>query len=252
MAKIISVINNKGGTGKTTTVLNLGAALSRRRQRVLLVDLDSQGNLSSALDLHEPQHSVGPVLLGNTPIEEAIAKVGKLFVVPAGSNLLDYETQLVNEPGREFMLREALAKVQDDYDFILIDCPPSLSTLSINSMVAADHYLVPMQAENFAFIGLDRILQIADKVKARMNPKLELAGILFVKLNPRTNFSRAMIKSLSEDARLAGRLFDTYIRQDISLMESGAFHQTVFDYSPKGNGSADYGALAREILKIYG
>ncbi len=252
MAKIISVINNKGGTGKTTTVLNLGAALARRRQKVLLIDLDSQGNLSSALDLQSPKFSVGQVLLGETPIESAISKVGKISVLPAGGDLLDYETQLANEPGREFILREALEKVQNLYDFILIDCPPSLSNLSINSMVAADHYLVPMQAENFAFIGLDRILQVADKVKARMNPKLELAGILFVKLNPRTNFSRAMIKSLSEDERLAGRLFDTYIRQDISLMESGAFHQTVFDYAPKGNGSADYGALAREILKIYG
>ncbi|PID90871.1 MAG: cobyrinic acid ac-diamide synthase [Bacteroidetes bacterium] len=252
MAKVISVINNKGGTGKTTTVLNLGAALARRNKRVLLLDLDSQCNLTSALGISEEQNCVGEALLGRIPLAEAVMKVGRLSIVPANAALVDSETQLSNEPGREFILREALADLHDGYDFIVMDCPPSMSVLSINSLVAADHYLVPMQAENFAFIGLDRILQVAEKVKQRMNPQLELAGILFVKLNPRTNFSRAMIKSLSEDERLAGRLFDTYIRQDISLMESGAFHQTVFDYAPKGNGSADYGSLAREILKIYG
>ncbi len=252
MARRISVINNKGGTGKTTTVLNLGAALARRGKRVLLLDLDSQCNLSSALGVGPEARCVGEVLLGRVALADAVVRVGRLSIVPATGGLVDAETQLANEPGREFILREALQPLHEAYDFIVMDCPPSMSVLSVNSLVAADGYLVPMQAENFAFIGLDRILQVADKVRQRMNPGLELAGILFVKLNPRTNFSRAMIKSLSEDERLRGRLFDTYIRQDIALMESGAFHQTVFDYAPKGNGSADYGSLAREILKIYG
>jgi chromosome partitioning protein len=142
--------------------------------------------------------------------------------------------------------------VANDFDFILIDCPPSLGTLSINSMVAANHFIVPMQAENFAFIGLDRIMLISEKVKKRMNPDLDLAGILFVKLDPRTKFSQAVIQSLSENQNFKGKLFNTYIRQDISLMESGAFKQSVYDYAPKSRGADDYNDLAKEILKIYG
>lgn len=252
MAHIITVINNKGGTGKTTTVLNLGAALAKRRKRVLLIDLDAQGNLTSALGEQPPKACIGEVLLGKVPIEEAMVRIDRLSLLSASDRLLEYETQLTNEPGREFLLREALASVQESFDFIVIDCPPSLGTLSLNSLVAAQHYIVPMQAENFAYIGLDRILLLADKVKRRMNPALELAGILFVKLNPRTNFSKAMIRNLSENKLLSGRLFDTYIRQDIALMESSAFKKSIFEYSPNGRGSEDYARLAKEIMKIYG
>ncbi len=166
--------------------------------------------------------------------------------------MLDYEFQLNNEPGREYMLREQLEKVADDFDFILVDCPPSLGTLSTNSLVAAQRFIVPMQAENFAFIGLDRIMLISEKVKKRMNPDLELGGILFVKLSPRTKFSQAVISSLSENENFTGKLFNTYIRQDISLMESGAFKQSVFDYAPRSRGADDYMDLAKEILKSYG
>ena len=147
------------------------------------------------------------------------------------------------------MLREILEPLQQSYDYILIDCPPSLGILSINSLVAADQFLVPMQAENFAFIGLDRILQVTDKVRKRMNNQLELAGILFVKLNPRTKFCQAVVKSITDDVRVGKKMFDTYIRQDIALMESAAFHKTVFDYAPKSHGSEDYAHLAKEILK---
>ncbi len=252
MARILSVINNKGGTGKTTTVLNLGAALQRRRQRVLLVDLDSQCNLSSSLGVNRPAAGIGELLTGATSFDDTIAHAGKMDLLPANEQLLDCEFRLNGEPGREFVLREVLSAVAERYDYILIDCPPSLGTLAINSLVAADRYIVPMQAENFAFIGLDRILSLAEKVAKRMNPNLQLGGILFVKLNPRTHFSRAMIQSLSQDARLKGRLFNTYIRQDIALMESAAFHKCIFDYAPKSKGSSDYRDLAKEVAAIYG
>jgi chromosome partitioning protein len=195
---------------------------------------------------------VGDMLIGKVSIEDVIIKNGKLSLIPASEKLLDYEFQLNNEPGREYMLREQLEKVSGIFDFILIDCPPSLGTLSTNSLVAAHHFIVPMQAENFAFIGLDRIMLISEKVKKRMNPSLDLAGILFVKLDPRTKFSQAVIQSLTDNQNFSGKLFNTYIRQDISLMESGAFKQTVFDYAPKSRGSEDYTELAKEILKIYG
>ncbi|MDX9769035.1 MAG: ParA family protein [Tenuifilaceae bacterium] len=252
MANIISIINNKGGTGKTTTVLNLGAALTKKRKRVLLVDLDSQCNLTSAFGADTPEVGVGDLLVGSATLDDVMIKNGKLSLIPSSEKLLDFEFQLNNEPGREYMLREQLDKVADDFDFILIDCPPSLGTLSINSMVAANHFIVPMQAENFAFIGLDRIMLISEKVKKRMNPDLDLAGILFVKLDPRTKFSQAVIHSLSENQNFKGKLFNTYIRQDISLMESGAFKQSVYDYAPKSRGADDYNDLAKEILKIYG
>ena len=252
MATIISVINNKGGTGKTTTVLNLGAALSRKKKRVLLIDLDSQCNLTSAFGVDSNGIGIGELLIGKADFSDVVKKNGKLSLIPASEKLLDYEFQLSNEPGREYMLREQLERMATSFDYIIIDCPPSLGTLSTNSLVAANHFIVPMQAENFAFIGLDRIMLISEKVKKRMNPDLNLAGILFVKLDPRTKFSQAVIQSLSDNQNFTGKLFNTYIRQDISLMESGAFKQTVYEYAPKSRGADDYSDLAKEILKIYG
>lgn len=251
MAQTISIINNKGGTGKTTTVLNLGAALAKRKQKVLMIDLDSQCNLTSAFGV-EASMGVGELLLGKAQVEDVLLTNGKLSLIPANDRLLEYEYLLNNEPGREYILREHLEKIGDAYDFILIDCPPSLGNLSINSLVAADQFIVPMQAENFAFIGLDRIMLTCEKVKKRMNPELELGGVLFVKLDPRTKFSKAVISSLTENQLFTDRIFNTYIRQDISLMESGAFKQNVLDYAPRSRGASDYLDLAKEILKNYG
>jgi len=252
MAIIFTVINNKGGTGKTTTVLNLGAALTRKKKKVLLIDLDSQCNLTSALGLESGGKGIGDLLLGNCSIQDVIIKIGNLHAIPSTERLLDIEFQLNNEPGREYMLREQLEKVSDKYDYIIIDCPPSLNTLSTNSLVAAHYFIVPMQAENFAFIGLDRIMTISEKVKKRMNPGLQIAGILFVKLDHRTKFSHAVISNLSENPNFKGKLFNTYIRQDISLMESAAFKQTIFDYAPKSRGAEDFKDFANELIKRYG
>ncbi len=252
MAKVFTIINNKGGTGKTTTVLNLGAALARKKKKVLLIDLDSQCNLTSALGIETTTKGIGDLLLGNCTINEAIVKNGGIDAIPSTEKLLDIEFQLNNEPGREYMLKEQIEKVQDIYDFILIDCPPSLNTLSTNSLVAAQYFIVPMQAENFAFIGLDRIMLISEKVKKRMNPSLQLAGILFIKLAHRTKFSQAVITNLSQNENFAGKLFNTYIRQDIALMESAAFKQTIFDYAPKSRGADDFKDFANELIKRYG
>lgn len=247
MARVISIINNKGGTGKTTTTINLGAALAARRRRVLLMDMDSQCNLSSALGVENAEPHTGLLCNGTSSIKEAAQRVEKMWIVPSTPLLLSYEQQLNDEPGREFLLKEHLEPVQNDFDYVLIDCPPSLGTLSVASLVAADQYIVPMQAENFAFIGLDRILQTAKKVRMRMNAKLELGGILFVKFSPRTNFSKAVIKSLSENEVTEDRMYNTYIRQDITLMECGAFQKSIFSYAPKSRGAEDYRALAKEI-----
>lgn len=251
MGITISIINNKGGTGKTTTALNFAAALQKRGKKVLLIDLDSQCNLTHAFNITETENHIGNLMLGKSSLLDCIVKAKTLDVIPAISNLLEFEYTINNEPGREYLLREVLEK-NNSYEFVIIDCPPSLGTLSLNSLVAANYYIVPMQAENFAFIGLDRILETAQKVQRRMNTGLELAGILMIKFQPRTKFAQAVVQSISENHGLHNKLFNAYIRQDISLMEAPAFSQSVFDYAPKSRGAFDYMTVAKEFLKRYG
>lgn len=250
MAKAISIINNKGGTGKTTTALNLGAALKSLGKKVLLIDLDSQCNLTHALNIQDVENHVGEVLLNKKSMQDSVISVEGLSILPAKNNLLEFEYLLNNEPGREFLLKEVLENY-NTFDFVLMDCPPSLGTLAINSLVAADYYMVPMQAENFAFIGLDRILQTAEKVKSRMNTKLELGGILFVKYQSRTKFGKAVISNIAQNSFLKEKLFNNYIRQDIALMEAPAFGQSIFEYAPNSRGCFDYLNAAKEFIDRY-
>lgn len=249
MSKVISVINNKGGTGKTTTSINLGAALALKGKSVLIIDLDSQCNLSTSVGIHDAELHIGKVFINEAQISECIQKRENIDIIPSGEDLLDYEQRINTEPGREYILSETLEQVKQKYDFVIIDCAPSLGTLSINSLVAADYYIVPMQAENFAFIGLDKILQIAGKVKKRMNTKLELGGILFVKLSNRTKFSEAVMANLQNNALLKNKLFDTRIRQDIGLMEASAFGKSIIEYAKSGRGAHDYKKLADEVIE---
>lgn len=253
MAKIVSIINNKGGTGKTTTTLNLGSALIKKGFNVLVIDIDSQSNLTTSLGVSRVEDHVGKILFNDIKANDVIIQnKGRVALIPSTNYLLDYEYKLNNEPGREYLLKEALEPIKSDYDYILIDCGPSLGTFSINALVASDYYIVPMQAENFAFIGLDKIIQISDKVKMRMNPNLEMAGILFVKFPHRTKFSKAVIKSLETNSRFKEKVFKTRIRTDISLMESTAFGQDVFEYASNSRGADDYLKLAKEFTSKYG
>jgi len=252
MGKVLSILNNKGGTGKTTTVLNLGAALSKEGRKVLMIDLDSQCNLSTSVGIRGATFHIGTYLLNQSSKEQTIVPAEHYDFIPSSDNLLDFEMKINAEPGREYILKESIENLSEQYDFTLIDCPPSLGTISINALVASDLYLVPMQAENFAFIGLDRILQVAEKVKKRMNAKLEMAGIVFVKMSHRTKFSQAVMSNIENNEELKKKVFKTIIRQDISLMESSAFSKNVYQYAPKGRGAADYTSLAKEILKKYG
>ncbi len=251
MAKAISIINNKGGTGKTTTALNLGAALQKMGNKVLLIDLDSQCNLTNAFSIKSPKEHIGNVMLSKCELTDSIVSTNDIDIVPSVSNLLEFEYMINNEPGREYLLKEVLDK-NNHYDYVIMDCPPSLGTLAINSLVAADSFIVPMQAENFAFQGLDRILESAEKVQRRMNRKLELAGILMVKFQPRTKFGQAVVKNIAQNHSLNGKLFNGYIRQDISLMEAPAFGQNIFEYAPNSRGATDYLNIAKELILKYG
>lgn len=252
MAHIISVINNKGGTGKTTTTLNLGTALTKLKKKVLLIDFDSQSNLTSSLGVSKVENHIGKLLLNDLTAKDVLIALDKISLIPSTNYLLDYEYRINNEPGREYLLKEALEPIKPLFDYILIDCGPSLGTFAINSLVASDSFIVPMQAENFAFIGLDKIIQITDKVKKRMNPRIDMAGILFVKFSHRTKFSKAVLKSLTENERYKQKVFETKIRTDISLMESTAFGQNIFSYAPKSRGAEDYLSLANEFIKRNG
>lgn len=252
MAQIFSIINNKGGTGKTTTTLNLGAALVKKKKKVLLIDFDGQCNLSSALSVNGQEPHVGNLLLGQSTFDECISKHKMLSIIPGTEKMLDFEHQINNEPGREYLLKEVLDHVDGKFDYVLIDCPPNLGILSINSLVSADYFVVPMQTENFAFIGLDKILDITAKVKKRLNTSLDLAGILLIKYAPKTKFSQAVISNISSNAKLKNKLFKSHIRQDIALMECSAFGQTIYEYAPTSRGAEDYDNFAKEILKNYG
>jgi len=252
MTQIISIINNKGGTGKTTTTLNLGAALSQLGHKVLLIDFDSQSNLTTAVGVNKVENHVGKLLLHDSAMSDVIIPLDNFSLIPSTNYLLDYEYRINNEPGREYLLREALEHMHPKFDFVLVDCGPSLGTFAINSLVAAHYFIVPMEAENFAFIGLDKIIQITDKVKRRMNPEIDMAGILFVKQSRPTKFSRAVVNSLSKNDRFKNKVFETHIRRDISLMESTAFGENIFKYAPKSRGADDYLKLAKEFIHRYG
>ena len=252
MAVIISIINNKGGTGKTTTTLNLAAALAIKKKKCLVIDFDGQCNLSTSLKISGNMPAIGDVLLNLNNIKDAIVEVDGIKAIPGNENMLEIENKMSLEPGHEYLLKESLEELNGNMDFVLIDCPPNLGILSINSLVAADYFIVPMQTENFAFIGLDKILQLTDKVRKRLNNTIELAGILIVRQAHKTKFSQAVFSNLENNEILKNKLFDTIIRQDISLMECSAFGQNIFEYAPKSRGAEDYLKLANEIIKKYG
>lgn len=242
--KVISITNNKGGTGKTTTTLNLSAALSQKGNKVLLIDLDAQCNLSVASGASTTGRHIGELLVGETDFDAAVIKKTNFDIIPASRQLLSYEYRINAEPDSGYFLQEQLEG--KNYDFVLIDCPPSLGSLTVNALVASDFFIVPMQGENFAYVGLDEILQLCTKIKKRMNPKIELGGILLNKFDVRTKFGQMVHSKLLSDPNV--KLYKTQIRQDVSLMECTAFAQSVFEYAPESRGAKDFENLCEEVL----
>lgn len=242
----LAVTNNKGGTGKTTTSLNLGAALAHRGFRVLLVDLDAQCNLGFAAGCREAPHHVGQLLLGEATWEETLVKGKMVDLLPSSRTLLSYEHQLNMEPDSGYLLREQLEN--RSYDYVVIDCPPSLGALTFGALGASQWFMVPMQGENFAYVGLDEILQCVAKVRRRLNPDIQLAGILMNKFDLRTKFGQSVYEKLAHNKSI--RLFIHSIRQDVSLMECTAFGQSIFDYAPASRGAYDFDRVCEEFLEI--
>ena len=252
MTRIIALANQKGGVGKTTTAVNLGAALARDGFEVLIVDMDPQGNASSGLGLLDREHraTIYDVLVRGLPAFRAICPPdgrAKLSVLPSNRDLVGAEVELVGVQERETLLRESLAPVAEDYEYILIDCPPSLGLLTLNTLAAADAVLIPIQCEYYALEGLSQLLNTIRLVQRGLNPGLEIEGVLLTMYDQRLSLSRQVA---TEAKKYFGRrVFETVIPRNVSIAEAPGFGLSVADYSPASSGAVRYAALAREIAR---
>lgn len=251
MSTVISVCNLKGGTGKTTTVLNLGAALANKGKRVLLIDFDAQGNLTESLgkDDEAAERDVYRALRGEIGLDP-IELYPSFSLVPATLDLAAAELELSAEAGGEFILRELLEPVKKSFDYILIDCSPSIGSMVVNALVASDALLIPIQAEYLALRGLKKLTEIISKVQRRLNKGLKVSGVLVTQFDGRKVLSRNVVESVEE--RFKAELFDTKIRNNVALAESPTQGVDIFRYEPKSYGAEDYAALCEEVLKRHG
>lgn len=250
MAQIISVANQKGGVGKTTTTVNLGACLASLGKQVLLVDMDAQGNATSGVGIRKPDvtQDIYDVLVNELPIAEATIATEheNLSIVPATLQLAGAEIELTSMMARESRLKSSLAEVNDQYDYILIDCPPSLGHLTINSFTASDLILIPVQCEYYALEGLSQLLNTVRLVQKHFNPELEIEGVLLTMYDARTNLGNEVVEEVRKYFR--EKVYDTVIPRNIRLSEAPSHGKPIIDYDPRSRGAEVYQALAKEVV----
>lgn len=244
---VISIVNQKGGTGKTTTTLNLGSALAQLNKSVLIVDMDSQGNLGYSLGL-ESEHTLCDVLDGDHAIENVIHEKEGVHIIPSDIRLVDIELTLIELDNRQEILATHLKKIANNYDYVLIDCPPSLSILAVNALYASDLVIVPMLMEVLSLQGLDQIIQTIDKINSGYKKSLEVLGILPVMVDKRRKLSEEVKDYINENYDL--RIFESFIRNNVKASEAPSFGQSVISYAPSSNSAKDYKAFANEIVGL--
>ena len=250
MGRIIAVANQKGGVGKTTTAINLSSCLASLGKKVLAIDMDPQGNMTSGLgiDKNEVEYTVYELILGQVGIEKVICKdaLENLDVLPTNINLSAAEIELIGVEEKEFIIRKEVDKVKKNYDFIVIDCPPSLGMLTINAMTTADSVLVPIQCEYYALEGLSQLIHTIDLVKERLNPELKIEGVVFTMYDARTNLSLQVVENVKDN--LQQTIYKTIIPRNIRLAEAPSHGLPINLYDPKSSGAESYMLLAEEVI----
>ena len=250
MGRIIAVANQKGGVGKTTTSINLAACLAEKGKKVLAVDMDPQGNLTSGLgvDKDSVEKSIYELIIGEVDIKEVINKevLENLDIIPTSIDLSAAEIELIGVDDKEYILRNAIDQVKDQYDFVIIDCPPSLSMLTINAMTTADSVIVPIQCEYYALEGLSQLIHTVELVKDRLNSKLEIEGVVFTMYDARTNLSLQVVENVKDN--LQQNIYKTIIPRNIRLAEAPSYGLPINKYDPKSTGAESYMRLADEVI----
>ena len=250
MTKIIAVLNHKGGVGKTTTTINLAAALQQKKKRVLLIDMDGQANLTESCGFSiEEERTVYGAMKGEYTLPVFELENG-LSVVPSCLDLSATESELINEPGRELILKGLIAKLLETrkFDYILIDCPPSLGLLTLNALTSADFLIIPVQAQFLAMRGMAKITNVVGIVKERLNPNLNIGGIVITQFDKRKTLNKSVAELISES--FCDKVFKTVIRDNVSLAEAPIKGMNIFEYNKNSNGAKDYMELAKEVLKL--
>ncbi|MBS1775006.1 MAG: ParA family protein [Bacteroidetes bacterium] len=246
MIKVIAFSNQKGGVGKTTSAVNIGAYLASQGKRVLLIDLDPQANMTKGLGIEEPEISIYGVLLGEQKIK-AFPIRENLVLVPGSYGMSSFEKVKGDDLDKEFLLKEVIDPLKPKFDFILLDCPPALGLITINALAAADQVYIPLEAQIFGVDGLNKVLEIVEKVRKRINPKLEIGGVFFTRYNDRKILARDTADDLRE--LLKNKVLKTTIRENVALQEAPSLGKDVFTYAPDSHGARDYAKLTEEILQ---
>jgi len=250
MARIITIVNQKGGVGKTTTTINLSASLSFLGKRVLLIDTDTQGNTTSGLgfDKNELEYTIYEILTGQCNIRDAVlhTELENMDIIGSNINLAGASVELVNVSERERILKSALAQITDDYDYILIDCPPALGLITLNNLTAAESVLIPLQCEYYALEGMSELLDTIFLVQKNLNPELTIEGILMTMYDKRTNLSKQVVSEVKN--YFGDKVYQTIIPRNVKLGEAPSFGKPVILYSPESSGAQSYMDLAREVI----
>ena len=250
MSRIIAVANQKGGVGKTTTAINLSACLAEKNKKVLTLDMDPQGNTTSGLgvDKNQAENTVYELILDESELSECIypSVMENLSVIPSNINLSGAEIELIGFENKEYLLKSKLDMIRSDYDYIIIDCPPSLNLLTINAMAAADSVIVPIQCEYYALEGLSQLIHTIDLIKERLNPKLEIEGVVFTMYDARTNLSLQVVENVKEN--LDKNIYKTIIPRNVRLAEAPSYGQPINIYDSRSAGAEAYRLLAEEVI----